>query len=153
MPRLFISVWLFFCCVQLVWPSQCLARKGENSKGDLQLFVRKNQPQPQQVIRRSFLGQSDSPRVKTYNPFHLAAGGLLYFYQNTLSQQFSASCLYHPGCSDFSKQAIQEYGLLKGAFLSADRLTRCNRISAHDIHPLTINQQDHRAADPVENYK
>ncbi|MDZ7776053.1 MAG: membrane protein insertion efficiency factor YidD [Bacteroidales bacterium] len=70
-----------------------------------------------------------------YNPVAVSLGGLLYLYQSILSQQISAECLFHPSCSQFGKNAIREFGLLKGVALTADRITRCNRIAAHDIHP------------------
>lgn len=100
-------------------------------------------------IRPFIYSKEESPVVK-YNPVNLAFGGLLFLYQNTLSQQFSAACLYNPSCSEFSKQSISEYGLLKGLFLSADRAMRCNRIAATGIHPLRI--ENNKVADPVGFY-
>jgi putative membrane protein insertion efficiency factor len=75
----------------------------------------------------------------SYNPISLFFKGSLFFYQSIVSPQISAQCLYSPSCSNFSKQSIQQYGLLKGILLSADRLLRCNRISALDISLASIN--------------
>ena len=104
-----------------------------------------------QNIHRSFIYTSEDNLAKKINPVNMVFGGLLYVYQNTLSQQFSATCLYHPSCSDFSKQCIHEYGFLKGMFLSADRVSRCNRIAATGIHPLRI--VENKVVDPVSFYK
>ena len=154
MQKQFINRLVVFCFSVVFSASVGFAQKPVNSKSDMQLFFKKNQlPAGHIHARRSYMFQHERSFVKKYNPIRLTAGGLLYFYQNTLSQQFSASCLYQPSCSDFSKQAIQQYGLFKGNFLSADRITRCNRISAHDIHPLTIDENHQWSADPVENYK
>jgi len=73
-----------------------------------------------------------------YNPVTLTFSGLMFMYQNILSSQIYAGCLYGPSCSEFSKKSIKEYGLVKGVFLSADRLSRCNRISALEYDWSTI---------------
>jgi putative component of membrane protein insertase Oxa1/YidC/SpoIIIJ protein YidD len=95
-------------------------------------------------------------RPKTFlnsNPVSLLFGGSLYVYQNHFSQHLSASCLFHPSCSDFSKQAVQEFGLVKGTLLSLDRLSRCNRIAATDLNPAEIDNKTHKFHDPVKLYK
>ena len=86
-----------------------------------------------------------------YNPLSLTFSGMLFFYQKVVSAQIAASCPYEISCSNFSKQCIGKYGLLKGVALSADRLMRCNKIAAYDIHPLLITD-DQRIHDPIEKY-
>ena len=54
---------------------------------------------------------------------------IVKFYQKTLSQIKGENCRMHPTCSQFSLEALQQYGI-KGVFLSADRLHRCG----HDLH-------------------
>lgn len=80
-------------------------------------------------------------------------GGALYFYQNVLSKHISADCLYTPGCSEFSKQAIREFGLLKGIVLSVDRVNRCNRIAGIDLKHYDVDKNTNRYPDPVSKYK
>lgn len=86
-----------------------------------------------------------------YNPLSLTFSGLLYFYQKVVSAQIAASCPYEISCSNFSKQCIGKYGLLKGVALSADRLMRCNKLAAYDIHPMLISDEQ-RIHDPIEKY-
>ena len=74
-------------------------------------------------------------------PFKYAFNSLLFFYQKIFSAQISASCLYYPTCSEFSRLLLKEYGVFSGIIFSADRLLRCNRISATGIHPLRINKK------------
>ena len=105
----------------------------------------------QEKSKRAYIYSPEDKLAKKINPINMAFGGLLYVYQNTLSQQFSATCLYQPSCSEFSKKSIHEYGLLKGLFLSADRVSRCNRIAATGIHPLRI--ENNKVSDPVTFYK
>ena len=88
----------------------------------------------------------------TYNPVSLMFKGSLLFYQRLISPQISADCLYKISCSNFSKQSIQRFGLVKGVLLSADRLLRCNRISALDISLNTLDEATGKAIDLPENY-
>ncbi len=100
---------------------------------------------------RPYLYGKNTPPVQKYNPLNAAFGGFLFLYQNLLSPQFSAHCLYSPSCSEFSKQSIQKYGLLKGILLSSDRVMRCNRMAATGIHPLRI--ANNKVDDPVDFYQ
>ena len=74
-----------------------------------------------------------------YNPVSLFFGGSLFFYQKVISPQIMAGCAFDPSCSNFSKQCIKIYGMPKGLALSADRLTRCTRLSSIDFHPVLFN--------------
>lgn len=88
-----------------------------------------------------------------YNPITLTANSFLFLYQQMFSVQISASCLYETSCSEFSKHLIKDYGVIKGVPLSADRLTRCNRIAASDIHPLKVHEHSHKVIETTKIYK
>ena len=88
-----------------------------------------------------------------YNPVNLSFGGLMYIYQKFISPQIQAQCLFVPSCSEFSRQLYNEYGFLKGTFATADRLTRCHRISATTINPVSINDHDHKVHESVNYYR
>ena len=79
-------------------------------------------------------------------------GSLMYFYQKYLSVQVSASCLYSPTCSSYSKLLFKKYGFIKGLFTSADRILRCDRISATDLRVLEIDKHDHKVHENVNYY-
>jgi putative component of membrane protein insertase Oxa1/YidC/SpoIIIJ protein YidD len=74
-----------------------------------------------------------------YNPLSLVFGGALYFYQAAISPQIMQGCIFSPSCSNFSKQCIHRFGIIKGIALSTDRLTRCTRLAAIDCHPVMFN--------------
>jgi len=103
--------------------------------------------------KRAYIYKDQHKTIANSNPVSLAFGGSLYVYQNYFSQHLSASCLYHPSCSDFGKHAVKEFGLVKGTFLSLDRLNRCNRIAATDLNPADVDREKHRFNDPVKLYK
>jgi putative component of membrane protein insertase Oxa1/YidC/SpoIIIJ protein YidD len=95
---------------------------------------------------------SDRKAFMKYNPVSLVFGGSLYVYQKIISPQIQAGCTFDISCSNFSRQSIKKYGILKGVALSADRLTRCTRLSAVDFHPVMINEEG-KCIDHPEFYK
>ncbi|HRK28300.1 MAG TPA: membrane protein insertion efficiency factor YidD [Chitinophagales bacterium] len=88
-----------------------------------------------------------------YNPLALALTGSMYLYQNAISTQLNKQCLYGLSCSNFSKEAIREFGWVKGVFITADRLLRCNRISALDLNLITLNPKTGRFTDVPAQYR
>lgn len=91
-------------------------------------------------------------KPKTFNPIFLFLNGSLIVYQKVISPQFSANCLFELSCSRFSQSAIQEYGIIKGLALTADRLARCNRISGATINPFRVNEKG-KVIDSPKMYK
>jgi putative membrane protein insertion efficiency factor len=108
------------------------------------------QPDP---FKRPYIYQDEPSIIKKINPVGLLFGGSLYVYQNVLSKHISADCLFIPGCSEFSKQAIREEGLLKGIILTIDRVNRCNRIAAQDLKHYSPDLKTRRYPDPVSRYR
>lgn len=88
---------------------------------------------------------------QTYNPINLTFSGLMFFYQNIISSQINASCLYSPSCSEYAKDCIKKYGLIKGMFLAADRVQKCNRITLLGLDIKKLNKYN-RFSDPADDY-
>lgn len=42
-------------------------------------------------------------------------------------------CKYYPTCSNYAKEAIENYGILKGVYLSIKRILKCNPFSKGGI--------------------
>jgi uncharacterized protein len=57
-------------------------------------------------------------------------------YQKIISPLFPSSCRFYPSCSEYSFQAIQAYGLIKGIFLSMKRIMRCHPFCPGGVDPL-----------------
>ena len=84
---------------------------------------------------------------------HILLKLFLGFYKGALSAQVSASCEYQPTCSTFSWLALDEFGLCKALFLTADRLTRCNGNSRSETSPYLIRTEDAKILDFPYQYK
>ncbi|HZK24494.1 MAG TPA: membrane protein insertion efficiency factor YidD [Oscillospiraceae bacterium] len=52
------------------------------------------------------------------------------FYRKFLSPFKTASCRFTPTCSQYAKEAIEQYGAARGLWLAIKRLSRC-----HPLHP------------------
>ena len=54
---------------------------------------------------------------------------ILLGYQKFISPYFAPRCKYYPTCSQYSIDAIREYGSFRGIAMTAWRLVRCNPFS------------------------
>ena len=64
---------------------------------------------------------------------------LISFYKKYISpifHFFGIECKYYPTCSEYTKQAIQKYGFLKGIFLGFIRILKCNPFSKGGVDLL-----------------
>jgi putative membrane protein insertion efficiency factor len=61
-----------------------------------------------------------------HNFFKKIVLGLIKFYQNFASPSLGRNCRFYPSCSEYSCQAIEKYGLLKGLLLGAKRILKCH---------------------------
>ncbi|RKQ83907.1 membrane protein insertion efficiency factor YidD [Brockia lithotrophica] len=56
--------------------------------------------------------------------------GTLRAYQRYVSPLKPSSCRFYPTCSEYTVQAVEKYGVVKGLVLGAKRVARC-----HPFHP------------------
>ena len=93
-------------------------------------------------------------KVVRFNPqepseLKLLTTGLIRLYQKFVSSQDGPSCNFHLTCSRFGMACIQEYGVLRGILLTADRLIRCNGSQAQH-YPK--DEATGKYIDPVSHY-
>lgn len=96
--------------------------------------------------------KSRNPVIK-YNPAVLVMSSLMYVYQSVISVQISSGCSYEVSCSEFSKCAIKEFGLVKGMALSADRMSRCNQLAAYDLIVSDLDFEKQKVRDDLSQYR
>ena len=60
---------------------------------------------------------------------------LIRLYRRYVSPLKPPTCRYVPTCSEYSIQALQKYGLLKGTAKSVWRVLRCNPFSKGGYDP------------------
>lgn len=64
---------------------------------------------------------------------------IIEFYQKHISlwlESKNVRCKFYPSCSEYTKQAIEKYGVLKGCRLGICRILRCNPFSKGGYDPL-----------------
>ena len=64
---------------------------------------------------------------------------IIEWYQKHISVWFQSRnvrCKFYPTCSEYTKQAIEKYGILKGIAIGMWRIFRCNPFSKGGYDPL-----------------
>lgn len=64
---------------------------------------------------------------------------VINFYQKYISKWLETKnikCKFYPTCSEYTKQAISKYGVIKGTFLGIRRILKCNPFSKGGYDPL-----------------
>ncbi|HRY33120.1 MAG TPA: membrane protein insertion efficiency factor YidD [Bacteroidales bacterium] len=148
MRRLNSSILVFLCCcagyLHAQDPFTLTLQAMESRSFDTELPQHGKAP---------FMWVASSNPVLRYNPLSLGFGSLMFVYQRFISRHFSANCLYQPSCSNFSRRLIDDLGLVKGVFLSADRVMRCNRVAAVDIPASIFDRHDHKVHESTGIYR
>jgi putative membrane protein insertion efficiency factor len=63
------------------------------------------------------------------------------FYQIAISPALPASCRFFPTCSEYTRQAVDRYGAIRGSWMGVRRLARC-----HPFHPGGFDPVDRNAS-------
>jgi hypothetical protein len=62
--------------------------------------------------------------------------GLIKIYQSYSKRNGRSTCRFYPTCSQYSLEALEKYGLLKGIYLSVRRIFRCHPYNPGGYDPL-----------------
>jgi putative membrane protein insertion efficiency factor len=55
---------------------------------------------------------------------------LVKLYRYVISPVLPSSCRFTPSCSEYSIEALKEYGAVKGSYFAVKRILKC-----HPFHP------------------
>jgi len=62
---------------------------------------------------------------------------MILFYQRKLSPlKRKSCCIYVPSCSEYTRQAVEKYGVFKGLLLGTRRILKCNPFCKGGYDPL-----------------
>jgi len=62
--------------------------------------------------------------------------GLVRMYQKTISRVIPARCRFYPSCSDYTIEALNRYGMMRGLWLSFRRICRCHPWNPGGVDPV-----------------
>ncbi|KGO84943.1 hypothetical protein Q765_18715 [Flavobacterium rivuli WB 3.3-2 = DSM 21788] len=69
---------------------------------------------------------------------------LIRFYQAALSPLLPSACRYTPTCSQYTIEALQTHGLIKGGWLGAKRILSCNPWGGKGYDPVPQKNCNHK---------
>ncbi|MCH8890206.1 MAG: membrane protein insertion efficiency factor YidD [Myxococcales bacterium] len=61
---------------------------------------------------------------------------LLRFYQIALSGLLGPACRFEPSCSHYAAEAIEQFGLARGSWLTVRRMVRCHPLGGSGYDPV-----------------
>jgi len=74
--------------------------------------------------RRSLL--KPDKKIKILNPIYWVSAGLIYLYQNIISEQIQSDCIYNVSCSEYMKQSIKQLGFIEGTMNGWYQFINCH---------------------------
>jgi putative membrane protein insertion efficiency factor len=70
-----------------------------------------------------------------------AALAAIKFYKRNISPSLPPGCRYQPTCSEYTYEAIERHGVIRGIALGCWRLVRCNPFSKGGLDPVPGSDQ------------
>lgn len=61
---------------------------------------------------------------------------LVKFYRKNISPLKKPCCRFYPTCSEYTLEALEKYGVLKGGFMAIKRILRCNPFNEGGYDPV-----------------
>ena len=61
---------------------------------------------------------------------------LIKGYKILISPLLGKNCRFYPTCSEYTHEAIQKHGLIKGLYLGTKRLLKCHPFHSGGVDPV-----------------
>ncbi len=71
-----------------------------------------------------------------------SALALIKFYKLAVSPYLPSTCIYQPTCSEYTAEAIELHGVLRGVWMGAKRIVRCNPFTTGGFDPVPVGNED-----------
>ncbi len=68
--------------------------------------------------------------------------GLVRGYRVFISPLFLPTCRFHPTCSQYAIEALDQHGALKGSWLATRRICRCHPFNQGGYDPVPRKESD-----------
>ncbi len=68
--------------------------------------------------------------------------GCVKGYRYMISPLMANHCRFHPSCSSYAIQALEQHGAIKGCYLATRRLLRCHPFNPGGYDPVPDNYSD-----------
>ncbi|MGV3244272.1 membrane protein insertion efficiency factor YidD [Staphylococcus sp. 11261D007BR] len=66
---------------------------------------------------------------------------MIRFYQKVISPLTPPSCRFYPTCSNYTLEAIQVHGVLKGGWLGLKRILKCHPFHEGGFDPVPLKKE------------
>ncbi len=70
---------------------------------------------------------------------------LIRAYQLSISPALPPACRFFPSCSEYAREAVDTWGVIRGTAMAVRRLARCHPLGGHGFDPVPSHR--HRVSD------
>jgi len=68
----------------------------------------------------------------------------IQLYKLLISPLFTGSCRFMPSCSEYAREAVVRFGVVRGSMLTLRRLARCHPLGSHGFDPVPARERGPR---------
>lgn len=69
---------------------------------------------------------------------------LIRGYQLIISPLLGSNCRFMPTCSEYAKESLRSYGLIKGSYLTIKRIGKCHPWGGHGYDPIPTKKVENK---------